>query len=94
MDLLGPSKYVGLGGKLYILVIVDDFSRFTWIKFLANKSDTFNEFAKWCRLIRNENNISIIVIKTNHGAEFEFKPFEDWGDKHNIEYNFSALRTS
>ena len=46
MDLFGPSRHVSLGGKLYALVIVDDFSRFTWVRFLANKSDTSNEFAK------------------------------------------------
>ena len=77
MDLIGPSRHVILGGKLYTLVIVDDFSRFTWVRFLANKSDTFNEFAKWCRLVRNEKNVSIIAIRTDHGGEFEFKPFED-----------------
>ena len=48
MDLIEPPRHVSLGGKLYTLVIVDDFSRFTWVRFLANKSDIFNEFAKWC----------------------------------------------
>ena len=93
MDLIGPSRHVSLGGKLYTLVIVDDFSRFTWVKFLANKSDTFNEFAKWCRLVRNEKDVSIIAIRTDHGGEFESKPFEDWCDKLGIEHNFSAPRT-
>ena len=51
MDLIGPSRHVSLGGKLYTLVIVDDFSRFTWVYFLAHKNDTFNEFAKWCRKV-------------------------------------------
>ena len=37
MDLIRPSRHVSLGGKLYTVVIVDDFSRFTWVKFLANK---------------------------------------------------------
>ena len=69
------------------------FQRFTWIRFLANKSDTFNEFVKWCRLVRNEKNISIIAIRIDHGREFESKLFEDWCDKHDIEHNFLAPGT-
>jgi len=37
---------VKLGGNLYALLIVDDFSRFTWPFFLAAKSDTFHAFKK------------------------------------------------
>ena len=46
MDLIGPSRTMSLGGKLYILVIVDDFSRFTWVTFLAHKNEAFSSFTK------------------------------------------------
>ena len=49
MDLIGPTRHASLCGKHYALAIVDDFSRYTWVRFLTNKSDAFNEFAKWCR---------------------------------------------
>ena len=45
------------------------------------------------RLVRNEKNVSIIAIRTDHGGEFESKLFEDWCDKHDIEHSFSAPRT-
>jgi len=35
---------MSLGGNLYALVIVDDFSRYTWTLFLAAKNDTFSCF--------------------------------------------------
>ena len=84
---------LALSSKLFTLEIVDDFSQFTWVKFLTNKSDAFNEFAKWWRLVQNVKNKSIISIRTNHGGEFECKPFEDLCDKCGVEHNFSAPRT-
>ncbi|KAK1391540.1 Serine/threonine protein kinase SRPK1 [Heracleum sosnowskyi] len=44
LDLFGPESYVSLGGKRYAFVIVDDFSRFTWVLFLKTKDEAFVEF--------------------------------------------------
>lgn len=46
MDLMGPIEVESLGGKKYILVCVDNFSRITLIEFLKEKSDTFKAFRK------------------------------------------------
>jgi hypothetical protein len=40
MDLFGPIAYLSIGGSKYGLVIVDDFSRFTWVFFLQDKLET------------------------------------------------------
>ncbi|GKA30647.1 putative ribonuclease H-like domain-containing protein [Tanacetum coccineum] len=40
MDLCGPMRVASVNGKKYILVIVDDFSRFTWVYFLHSKDET------------------------------------------------------
>ncbi|KAI3730029.1 hypothetical protein L6452_18705 [Arctium lappa] len=40
MDLCGPMRTQSLGGKKYVLVIVDDYSRYTWVKFLRSKDET------------------------------------------------------
>ncbi|GJW39366.1 retrovirus-related pol polyprotein from transposon TNT 1-94 [Tanacetum coccineum] len=40
MDLCGPMRVQTINGKKYILVIVDDYSRFTWVKFLRSKNET------------------------------------------------------
>jgi transposase InsO family protein len=41
MDLVGPARLCSAGGKWYALVIVDDYSRYAWVFFLANKGETF-----------------------------------------------------
>ena len=44
MDLFGPTRSLSLNGKKYGFVLVDDFSRFTWIFFLTHKNDVVNKF--------------------------------------------------
>ena len=43
VDLMGPIRTKSLGGKRYIMVIVNDFSRYTWVKFLREKSEAFEK---------------------------------------------------
>lgn len=54
MDLFGPTRMQSIGGKKYCLVIVDDYSRFTWVYFLASKSETFSYFEKFAKNVQNE----------------------------------------
>jgi len=55
MNLFGPSKTMSLGENYYALVIVDDFSMFTWTLFLKSKSDTFSTFKKFAKMLQNKN---------------------------------------
>ena len=71
MELFGPSKTKGLGGNYYALVIVDDYSRFTWTFCLPTKSNAFNSLKKFAKAIRNEKNLKIIFIRSDHGGEFQ-----------------------
>ena len=93
MDLFGPSKITNLGGKSYAFVIVDDFSRYTWVLFLANKNDVFHKFSKLCKKIQNEKGFTISCIKSDHGREFENVDFESFCDEYGFEHNFSTPRT-
>ena len=81
MDLFGPSRTTSLGGKSYAFVIVDDFSRYTWVVFLAHKNDVFHEFSKLCRKIHNEKGFTISCIRSDHGREFENVEFESFCDE-------------
>nr|GEZ33713.1 hypothetical protein [Tanacetum cinerariifolium] len=40
MDLCGPIRVASINGKRYVLVIVDDYSRYTWTHFLRSKDET------------------------------------------------------
>ena len=54
MDLFGPTQTLSLSGKRYTLVIVDDFTRFTWTFFLASKDETNHVFIRYCKKVQNE----------------------------------------
>jgi len=52
-DLRGPSAIESLGGNKYILVIVDDYSRFTWVYFIRHTAEVTGEminFIKYAEL--------------------------------------------
>ena len=51
MDLFGPSRTASFGGKYYCLVIVDDFSRYTWVMFLTTKDEAFPFFTRLIRKV-------------------------------------------
>ena len=74
-------------------MIVDDFSRYTWVLFLAHKNDVFHDFSKLCRKIQNEKGFTISCIRSDHGREFENVEFKSFCDKQGIEHTFSAPRT-
>nr|GEZ92486.1 retrovirus-related Pol polyprotein from transposon TNT 1-94 [Tanacetum cinerariifolium] len=52
MDLCGPIRVESVNGKKYILVIVDDYSRFTWVKFLRSKDETLDFIIKFLKIIQ------------------------------------------
>ena len=54
MDLFRPTTYTSIGGNKYRFVIVDDFTRCTWVFFLVDKSDVFTTFKTFIKRIHNE----------------------------------------
>ena len=93
MDLFGPSRIVSLGGKVNGLVIMDDYSRFTWVLFLSHKNDTLSAFLRLYKQISNEKNFRIIKIRSDHSAEFDNHDFEKFYTENRIDHNFSVSRT-
>ena len=93
MDLFGPSRTMSFGGNYYALVIVDDFSRYTWTLFLTNKNEAFRAFKKLAKVIQNEKNLNIASIRSDHGGEFENEAFENFCEENGIDHTFSCPRT-
>jgi hypothetical protein len=54
MNLFGPIAYIIIGGNKYDLVIVDDYSRFTWVFFLQDKGETQEVLKKFLKMAQNE----------------------------------------
>jgi len=71
MDVFGPSRNASLARNYYALVIVDDFSRYTWTLFLVSKNDAYEAFKKLAKIFENENGHSRKSIRSLHGGEFQ-----------------------
>nr|GFA23430.1 retrovirus-related Pol polyprotein from transposon TNT 1-94 [Tanacetum cinerariifolium] len=70
MDLCGPTRVQTINGKKYILVIVDDYSWFTWVKFLRSKDETPDVVIKFIIQIQVGLNKTVRYIRTDNGTEF------------------------
>ncbi|GJS91294.1 retrovirus-related pol polyprotein from transposon TNT 1-94 [Tanacetum coccineum] len=93
MDLFGPSSVRSYGGNRYTLVIVDDYSRYTWTRFLKDKTEAFDQFKIFGKKIQNQLGCTIVSIRTDHGKEFDNKvQFGEFCNANGITYNFSAPR--
>lgn len=79
-----------LGGKRYILVVVNDFSRYTWIELLREKLDAFSLIKSLCKRLSNEQNLTITRVQSDHGKEFENSSLENFCMEEGIQHEFSS----
>nr|GEU97341.1 retrovirus-related Pol polyprotein from transposon TNT 1-94 [Tanacetum cinerariifolium] len=94
MDLFGPSAVRSYEGNRYTLVIVDDYSRYTWTRFFKDKTEAFNQFEIFSKKIQNQLECTIVSIRTDHGREFDNEVrFGEFCNANGITHNFSAPRT-
>ena len=70
---MGPMQTESLGEEEVWLVVVDDYSRFTWVRFLKGKSDTVKLCISLCLNLQREKGQKIIRIRSDHGKEFDMK---------------------
>ena len=90
LDLMGPMQTESLGGKKYVLVVVDDYSRFTWVRFLKGKSDTVKLCIILCLNLQREKRQKIIRIHSDHGKEFDNEDLNNFCQTEGIYHEFSA----
>jgi transposase InsO family protein len=93
MDLFGPTTYASIGGNLYCFVVVDDFSRYTWVFFLQEKSEVSSIFKKFAKKAQNEYQVPLIKIRSDNGTEFVNSKIEDYCDEMGIKHELSATCT-
>ncbi|GJU48656.1 retrovirus-related pol polyprotein from transposon TNT 1-94 [Tanacetum coccineum] len=70
IDLFGPVSPMSINHKKYTLVIVDEYSRYTWVYFLRNKSQAPEMIMSFVRMVENQNDIKVKQIRTDNGTEF------------------------
>ncbi|GJU75173.1 retrovirus-related pol polyprotein from transposon TNT 1-94 [Tanacetum coccineum] len=78
MDLCGPMCVESINGKKYILVIVDDYSRFTWVKFLRPKDEAPDAIIKCIKNIQVRLNATVRNVRTYNGTKLSIRLFENF----------------
>nr|GEX14053.1 retrovirus-related Pol polyprotein from transposon TNT 1-94 [Tanacetum cinerariifolium] len=79
--------------KKYILVIVDDYSRFTWVKFLASKAEAPDFIIKFFKMIQVKLNATVRNIRTDNGTEFVNQTLQDCYEQVGISHETSVVQT-
>lgn len=77
MDLCEPSRTNAPGGESYFMLIIDDFSRLTWVEFLRYKPEAFEKFKIIKALLENQTGCKLKFIKPDRGGEFTDDDFVD-----------------
>ncbi|GJZ55387.1 integrase [Tanacetum coccineum] len=69
-DLMGPMKPSSYSGYCYVMVLVDDFSKYTWVKFLKEKSEALKVFVEFKNKVEKEFGKKIQCLRSDNGGEF------------------------
>ncbi|KAI3685645.1 hypothetical protein L6452_34899 [Arctium lappa] len=93
MDLCGPMRTQSLGGKKYVLVIVDDYSRYTWVKFLRSKDETPKVLITFLKTIQVNLQKPVKLLRTDNDTKFKNKTVEEYLESVGITHQYSATRT-
>ncbi|GKA82171.1 putative ribonuclease H-like domain-containing protein, partial [Tanacetum coccineum] len=93
MDLFGPTNVKSLMKKSYCLVVTDDFSRFSWVFFLATKDETSGILKTFITEIENQLDYKVKVIRSDNGTEFKNSVMNQFCEMKGIKREFSVART-
>ncbi|GJR12346.1 retrovirus-related pol polyprotein from transposon TNT 1-94 [Tanacetum coccineum] len=93
MDLCGPMRVASVNGKKYILVIVNDYSRFTWVKCLRSKDEAPDFIIKFLKMIQVRLKVPVRRIRTDNGTEFVNQTLREYYEKVGISHETSIARS-
>jgi hypothetical protein len=85
MDTISLSRVRSMGGKWYVLVIVDDYYRYSWVFFLESKDEVFENFWSLAWRLNNEHPNCLKVIHSNNGTEFRNVSFDQFYLEHGVD---------
>ncbi|GJT18481.1 retrovirus-related pol polyprotein from transposon TNT 1-94 [Tanacetum coccineum] len=93
MDLCGPIRVVSINGKRYILVIVDDHSRFTWVKVLRRKDEALVIIIKFLKQAQVSLKVTVRYLRTDNETEFINQTLKTYMEDVGITHYMSVART-
>nr|GEW52359.1 retrovirus-related Pol polyprotein from transposon TNT 1-94 [Tanacetum cinerariifolium] len=93
MDLCGPMRVESINGKQYVLVIVDDYSRYTWVHFLISKDEAPEVIKTFLKKIQVVIQAPFIIVRTDNGTEFKNQMLKEYFDSVGISHQSYSVRT-
>ena len=93
MDLCGPMRVQSINVKKYILVLVDEFSRYMWVEFLRAKSDAADSIIVFIKRIQVLLERRVKKLRSDNGTEFKNAKLSTFLKDVGISHNFSAAYT-
>jgi transposase InsO family protein len=85
MDTVGPSRVCSMGGKWYVLVIIDDYSRYSWFFYLERKDEVFEHFWSLVLRLNNDHPNCLKAIHSDNGTEFRKASFDQFCLEHGVD---------
>ncbi|GJT40247.1 retrovirus-related pol polyprotein from transposon TNT 1-94 [Tanacetum coccineum] len=93
MEFCGPMRVASINGKKYILVIVDNYFRYTWTLFLRSKDETPEVLKDFLKMIQRNLQAQVIFVRTDRGTEFLNKTLHAYFKEEVIEHQTYTPRT-
>lgn len=92
-DVVGPMHTPSLGGSRYLLCVVDDHSRKTWMMPMASKGDTATMFKQFKVQVEKQTERQVKAVRSDNGGEYLSREFKDFLAEHGIVHQLSAPHT-
>jgi transposase InsO family protein len=92
MKTVGPSQVRSMGGKWYVLIIIDDYSRYYWDFFLESKDEVFDYFWSLALRLKNEHPNCLKAIRSDNGTEFRNASMDQFCLEYGVNQQFSTPR--
>nr|GEX73228.1 integrase, catalytic region, zinc finger, CCHC-type, peptidase aspartic, catalytic [Tanacetum cinerariifolium] len=93
MNLCGLMRIASINGKRYVLVIVNDYSRYTWVHFLRSKDEAPEVIKTFLKRITVLFQSPVIIIRTDNGTLFKNQVLKEYFDSVGISHQVSSVQT-
>ncbi|GJZ65977.1 retrovirus-related pol polyprotein from transposon TNT 1-94 [Tanacetum coccineum] len=91
MDLCGPMRVESINGKRYVLVIVYDYSRYTWVHFLRSKDEAPEVIKTFLKKITMLLQAPVIIVRTDNGIKFKNQVLQEYFNSVGISHQASSV---